>query len=157
MWSLLKTRSRICSQLRIALEEHGEVSMLPQELQQHLRACSSCQNAAADFAKSRALLRNLPSKAVRPGSRFVSRVMAAISAREAELRRSVDTWSVPRLAAIWTWVSAQALLLACTWLYQKPRYTAPPSADSGAESLLESSPAPANPDDVLVSRVETQQ
>jgi hypothetical protein len=158
MWSLLKVKNNACLQLRNSLEERGDVAALPQALQQHLRACASCQTAADDFAKSRALLRAVAPRTAVAGAWFVPRVMAAISAREAELRRSLDTWSVlPRLAAKLSWVSALALLLACTWLYERPRSTPNSSNDTAFESLLDSSSPSAGQDDVLASHLETQQ
>jgi hypothetical protein len=83
--------------------------------------------------------------------------MAAISARESELRRSVDAWIVvPKLARRLTWVSALALLLAGTWLFGWT--TASTSLKPGATDITgEPVPdyaAPANNDDLLLSLAE---
>jgi hypothetical protein len=158
MWNVLKRKSQICDQLRDSLEERSDLAALSRELQLHLQACGACQTTVSQFEMSRGVLRNLSSRTAEPGAWFVSRVMAAISAREAELRRSLDTWSVlPRLAARLSWVSALALLLACTWLYEKPRSAPNGSNDGTTESLLDPSSVSAAPDDVLVSHLETPQ
>jgi hypothetical protein len=81
--------------------------------------------------------------------------MAAIAAKESEARQSLDAWvAVPRLAARLTWLSALALLVASTWLYQLPKST-PKSGNnnSGIESLFDSSQSGA-PDDVLPTTME---
>jgi hypothetical protein len=80
--------------------------------------------------------------------------MSAIAAREAELRRTLDTWSfIPRLAAKFAWVSALALMLAGTWLYERPKVASHQNDTNAGESLFESSPSSA-PDDLLASVVE---
>jgi hypothetical protein len=156
MWSLLQGKSEACEALHSALEDQGDTVGLPRNLQQHLQGCRACQNAVDEIVMSRALLGLLPSRAPAPTPWFASRVMAAILAREAELRRSLDTWSVlPKLAARLTGVCALALLLASTWWYERPR-PVPGSTDATVESLFDSPPAPASQDDVLVSRLETQ-
>ena len=158
MWNLLGKRQNMCSRLVGLLEDKGDVATLPASLQEHLGSCSACQAAMDDFLMSRALLGAVQSPALEPGPWFVPRVMAAISARDAELRRSLDTWSVlPKLAARLSWVSALALLLAGTWLYQKPISTPANPPDSTMESLLDTSQTPSVQDDILGSHLEREQ
>lgn len=136
MWNLLRMRKKQdeCSQLRDALENVADVAALSSAQQEHLAACRACQEASSDISASRIVLRDVPARAGSPGPWFAPRVMAAIAARESELRQSLDAWAaVPRLAARLTWFSALALLVASTWLYQLPK-SAP---ISGNESLVE--------------------
>ena len=98
----------------------------------------------------------LPSTATMAGPWLVPRVMAAIAARKEELTRAADTWTfLPKLAARLTWASAVALLLASTWLYQKPISTSakPMLTDITGEPLVDTTTPPTN-DDVLVSLAE---
>jgi hypothetical protein len=158
VWSLLKPKSRECRKLRSSLEDLGDVSGLTLDLKRHLQNCSACQTAVDEFLMIPALLRGLPSRATAPAPWFVPRVMTAISAREAELRRSPDAWSIlPRLAARLSWVSAVALLLTFTWLYGRPTTAPNNSNDSAFESLFDTSTSSAGPDDLLASHMETQQ
>jgi hypothetical protein len=84
---------------------------------------------------------------------FAPRVMAAIVAREAELRQSIDTWAiVPKLAWRLTWVSAVALVLASTWFLQRPAVAPPVATDITGEPVQYS--APVTNDDVLMSLAE---
>jgi predicted anti-sigma-YlaC factor YlaD len=153
MWSLLKKDKDDCSRLRGALEVNPSAAALAPPLREHLAACEDCQRALDEQSASRELLRALPSRSLEPSPWFAPRVMAAIAARESELRRSLDTWAVlPRLAARLTWVSALALLVAGTWLYEVPRSAPQKSAtDTSVESLFDSAPtqAPAPQDDLL--------
>jgi hypothetical protein len=159
MWNLLRKKQDDCSSLRNLLETKGDIAFLTPGLQTHLKACADCQSAIDEFQTSRTLLRDLPSAGTQASPWFVSRVMAAIAARESELRRSVETWTVvPRLAARLTWISALALLLAGTWLYEMPRSSQPKSSsDITAESLFDASPSIAAQDDVLANQVEKPQ
>jgi len=81
--------------------------------------------------------------------------MAAIAAKESELRQSLEAWAaVPRFAARLTWVSALALalLLASTWLYKSPQAAPNVAQNSGSQSTVESlfdSPQSSATDDVL--------
>jgi hypothetical protein len=116
----------------------------------HLSACAECQTAAEDILAVRNLVEEIPARAAEPGPWFAPRVMAAIAARESELRQSLEAWAaVPRLAARLTWLSALALLLASTWLYQLPRSTPNSSNGAGVESLFDSPQSSAAPDDIV--------
>jgi hypothetical protein len=82
--------------------------------------------------------------------------MAAIRARDSELRRSADAWTVvPRLARRLTWVSALALLLAGTWLFGWTASTTwkPVATDITGEPVPDYA-APANNDELLLSLAE---
>ena len=170
MWSLFKNRPSECKVFHERLEDAASgspaatelsdfLSAMPAELKTHANGCADCRSAAQDLLAARALLRDLPSRADLGGASFSSRVMAAIAVRKVELARAGDAWTlVPGLAAKLTWASAVALLLASTWLYERPR-TAPPKpvlTDITGEPLNETSP-PANNDDVLLSLVERPQ
>jgi hypothetical protein len=156
MFNLLRVRKSLnqCSRLREALEgSAGDLATLSAAQREHLAACPECQEAADVFIMSRSIVQDAHSRAAEPGPWFAPRVMAAIAAREAELRGSLDAWAaVPRLAARLTWVSALALLLASTWLYESPRraQTAANNSQGGIESLFDAGQSP-GPDDVLPS------
>jgi hypothetical protein len=79
--------------------------------------------------------------------------MAAILARESELRRSIDAWTiVPKLARRLTWISALALVLAGTWFLGRPASMPlkPAATDMTGEPVLDTTP-PLNNDDLLLS------
>src|SRR5260370_14819167 len=89
-------------------------------------------------------------RAALPEPWFAPRVMAAITARESELRESLEAWAaVPRLAARLTWLSALALLLASTLLYQLPKST-PRYGNESAETLFDSPQTYAPQEDVML-------
>ena len=143
-----------CSGVREALENAPQdtsgLPVLSPEQQQHLASCPDCQATADERLMSRFLFRSLR-PASPPDAWFPTRVMAAIAAREADLRRSLEMWAVlPRLAARLTWVSALALLLMGTWVFESPRFARNSSNQPASESLFESSQSQ-TPDDVLIS------
>jgi hypothetical protein len=152
MWNLPKKQKihNACTNLLDVLENAADVAALSASQREHLAACADCQELADAIFIGRSVLREVP-PAAPPGPWFAPRVMAAIGARDAELRQSMDTWAaVPRLAQRLTWVSALALLLASTWLYQTPRHSqSAANKNQGAfESLFDASQSP-TPDDVL--------
>ena len=156
MFNLLRMKKsqNECSRLREALDDSaGDLAALSPAQREHLAACAECQEAADVFIMSRNVMREMPPRVAEPGPWFAPRVMAAIAAREAELRGSLDAWAaVPRLAARLSWVSALALLLASTWLYESPRraQTAASNNQGTIESLFDSTQS-TGPDDVLPS------
>jgi hypothetical protein len=155
MWNVLSTgkKSRECRNLRDILESAAKVSELSAAQQKHLAACPECQEGADDILMTRTILGDMPRHGELSAPWFAPRVMAAIAAKESELGQSPDAWAaVPRLAARLTWVSAVALLLASTWLYQLPRHTqtAANSNQGSIESLFDSAQSGA-PDDILPS------
>ncbi len=155
MWNPLSTRkkSKDCRSLRDLLEGTSEVSALSAAQQKHLAACPECQEVADDIWAARTILGDLPRHAEVSAPWFAPRVMAAIAAKESELRQSLEAWAaVPRFAARLTWVSALALLLASTWLYESPKAAPSVAQNSAAQTSVESlfdSPQSAATDDVL--------
>src|ERR1700687_272095 len=159
MWNLLGMRKNQgeCNRMRDALENRRDATALSSAQQAHLAACHQCQSASSDISMTRTLLRDVPARAASPGPWFAPRVMAAISARESELRASLETWAaVPRLAARLTWISGLALLLASTWLYESPRFTQNAGKQETVESLFDS-PQSSPPQDDVVLPLETAQ
>lgn len=154
MFNLLgmKKNRKECDRVLDALENGAEgVTALSAAQREHLAGCADCQDAVDAFSVSRSVLQELPARPEEPGPWFAPRVMSAIAAREAELRQSLDAWAaVPRLAARLTWVSALALLLASTWLYESPKH-APASQSQGAIESLFDAAQPAAPDDVVLT------
>ena len=160
MWSLLRENREDCRQFREALEGDARAEVLGPTLREHAATCSDCAAMAEEVLASRALLRALAgSPAATPGPWFAPRVMAAIAGRELQLRQSLDAWvAVPKLAASLTWACALALLLASTWLYERPRSTPKPGAAGTVESLFDPPPASsATQDDILISQLEKVQ
>jgi hypothetical protein len=155
MWRLLKRNREECSRLLESLETASEVDAISPKLTAHAASCAACQTASEDLIASRKLLAALPRRAETAGSWFASRVMAAIAARESELMRSVEAWTVlPKLAARLTWISALALLLTTTWLVGRPPAATPARpvlTDLAGDPVVENVPAPVNNDEVLVS------
>ena len=159
MWDLLRIRKKPdeCGRLRDALESAADTPALSRAQQEHLAACPQCQVVADDIVMSRALLREVPARAALPGPWFAPRVMAAIAARESELRQSLEAWAaVPRLAARLTWLSALALLLASTWLYQQPKFTPRSGNETVAESLFDSPQSSSSQDDAVLPQERAQ-
>jgi hypothetical protein len=153
MKSLLNKRRAECHHFQSQLEDAAGAA--PDALKAHAATCSDCRSAAANIIEARALLAELPSHAAMAGPWFAPRVMSAIAARKAELGRAADTWTfLPKLAARLTWASTVALLLASTWLYQKPVSTSakPVPTDITGEPLVDTT-TPTN-DDVLVILAE---
>ena len=160
MWNLLRMRKNQdgCSRLRDTLENVADLAALSSTQQEHLAACPACQEASSDISTSRRIvLRDVPARAASPGPWFTSRVMAAIVARESELRQSLDAWAaVPQLAARLTWLSALALLVASTWLYQLPKPTPISGSESAVESLFDSPQSSAPQEDVVLPLEKAQ-
>jgi hypothetical protein len=152
MLDFLRKKDDECSRFRDSLEEvaSGGAS---REMLEHSAACEDCAAAAEELLESRELLRALPRQTdVRPW--FAPRVMAAIATREAELRQSIDAWTiVPKLAWRLTWVSAVALVLASTWFLQRPAAVPSPVATDITGEPVQYS-APVTNDDVLMSLAE---
>jgi len=167
MKNFLNKRRAECRDFQSQLEDAAEAAPstkkfselfqdAPNALEAHAATCADCRCAAENIFEARALLARLPSTASMAGPWFAPRVMAAIAARKAELTRAADTWTfLPKLAARLTWASAVALLLASTWLYQKPISSSakPVLTDITGEPLVDTTAPPTN-DDVLVSLAE---
>jgi hypothetical protein len=155
MWNPLTQSGKECVRFREALEDAGSWEALSIAEREHVSACADCEAAADELAASREMLSVLP-RQVAVGPWFAPRVMAAIAAREAELRRSIDTWTiVPKVARRLSWLSAVALVLASTWLLGRPASTPliPVATDITGEPVLQTTP-PVNNDDLLLSLAE---
>jgi predicted anti-sigma-YlaC factor YlaD len=157
MWGLVKKNRAECSRFLEALEEAPSADALAGTLAEHAASCEECREASDTVFASGALLKVLPREEEKARPWFAPRVMAAIAAREAELMRAVDTWTLlPKMAARLTWVTAFALLLTTTWLVGRPASTPtrPVLTDLAGDPVVETAPAPVNNDDVLVSLTE---
>ena len=166
MWNLLKNDEE-CRKLRDLLEDSaaarpdaGSIRELSEAMsaatQTHIAACVSCQEAAQDLLATREIFKGVASFAAKERPWFANRVMAAIAARERELSEAASTWLVvPRFASRVAMASGAVLLLASTWLYERPLSTSGQQASTLAaqESLFEA-PPPMNQDDVLVPAQE---
>jgi hypothetical protein len=160
MWDLLRTKKNQeeCRRLGDALGATAEIRALSSSQREHLAACPDCQAAADDILMSRTILREVPARAALPGPWFAPRVMAAIAARESELRQSLEAWAaVPRLAARLTFASAVVLLLASTWLYERPKPVPTSAANQSVVESLFDSPPYAGPQDDLAMPLEKAQ
>ncbi len=100
----------------------GLLAQLPDGARRHANVCRDCRGAAAELLEVRSMFQHKDNGA-EPGPYFLTRVMAAITDREAEVERSSQTWAaVPRLAYRLSVLASLTLLLAGGWLYQQPRH-----------------------------------
>lgn len=167
MWNLLKKTGSECSSTQDALERAALrnssahtiqelIEELPAARREHLGACGHCHKAAENLVAARRIFHGVASAAKPERPFFVSRVMAAIAAKERELMELVNPWSeVPRFATKLAWISAVLLLAGTTWFYEK-HASEPPRSSSGdatQDSIFET-PVPPSQDDVLISMVE---
>jgi hypothetical protein len=152
MWDFMKKQEDECSRFRDSLEEVASVGA-SREMLEHSASCEDCAAAAEELLESRELLRALPRESSPRMAWFAPRVMAAIAAREAELRQSFDAWSaIPKFALRLTWIAALALVLAGTWFLQRPNLpTKPTATDLTGEPV---NAPPTTNDDVLMSLAE---
>jgi len=177
MWNKFEKQTALCGEYREALEdlrvgigkEEGAAelkSSLSVETMAHAEICESCVEAGEIFWESRALLAGHSADALPEGSAelrpwFATRVMAKIAEREAELRTASAEWSgaVTRLASRLAWVSALALVVAGTLVYdpQPQRESSAMVSQTPGEApqyLFDSTAAPSNVDDALAGPVE---
>jgi hypothetical protein len=166
MWNLLKSNEE-CRKLRDLLEESAAVlpeavrveelsKSWPAAQRNHLAACASCREAAQALFSTQEIFKGVGSYSDVARPWFATRVMAAIAARERELAEAATTWlAVPKFASRLAMASGALLLVASTWLYERPLPTPTQQASALAaqESLFEAPPA-ANQDDVLVNMQE---
>jgi hypothetical protein len=165
MLSLFRRKKEACGNFLDTLNDTVNTATLQEFLaaaphrRAHAASCEDCRIAAGEFLAARALLSAMPSQADRSRPWFASKVMAAIAARETDVRRLATAWTlVPRLASRLACISALAILVAGTWLYRKP-VSSPPSqraTEASVESIFETSPAP-HQDDVFSGTVEKNQ
>jgi hypothetical protein len=163
MWNLVKKHDEDCTKLRNLLEESAAArpeavnvkelcEVLPAAQRNHIDACGSCQEATRDLLATREIFKGVGSTREMARPWFANRVMAAIAARERELSKVASMWlAVPKLASRLAVASGALLLVASTWLYERPLAAPNQQASTLAaqESLFES-PPPANQDDLLV-------
>jgi hypothetical protein len=166
MWYLKgKARSQ-CDATRDALEHSGDAecaassaapsdvgARLSEAQRAHLNSCGECRIFADELRETRRLLSS-ELFGPQPGPFFMKRVMARIADREAQMEeRETQTWAaVPRLAYRLSVIASLALLIAGSWLYQRPAQRGTitlAAADQHSEGLVDGgTPAP---DDVLVN------
>src|SRR5579863_9356822 len=149
MWDRLKRQDDECSRFRDSLEEvaSGGAS---REMLEHSAACEDCAAAAEELLESRELLRALPRESSPAMPWFAPRVMAAIAAREAELRQSFDAWSaIPKLALRLTWISAFALTLGGTGCIERQSVPTKRARDMKGEPMQNEEPVTNN--DLIMS------
>ncbi len=167
MWNLLKKSDEECRKVRDLLEDSAAArpeAVSIQELsealsaaaQTHIGACVGCQEAAQDLLATREIFKGVASNSEIERPWFATRVMSAIAARERELSQAASTWlAVPRFASRLALASGALLLVASTWLYERPLSAPSQQARNLAaqESLFEALPT-VNQDDVLVPTQE---
>ncbi|MFI5057623.1 MAG: anti-sigma factor family protein [Candidatus Acidiferrales bacterium] len=166
MLSLFERKNKACSAFLDTLTHTVNTATLQEfmagaalEHSAHTASCEDCRDALEEFLDARALLSALPSQVEISRPWFASKVMAAIAARESEVRRLATAWTVvPRLASRLACISALAILVAGTWLYRNP--VSSPSGQTATEASVESifeSSLPSHQDDVFSSTVEKNQ
>ena len=171
MWNLLKTSDDECTKLQDSIEEAAAVRpaaasvetlsevLSPAECA-HLASCEKCREAAQDLLATREIFRGVGSATEMARPWFATRVLAGIAARERELAEAASTWlAVPKFASRLALASGALLLVASTWLYERPS-TVPakqPAAAASQEYLFEAPQPPMNQDDVLISLAEQNQ
>jgi len=133
--------------------------LLPQQAHSHAADCASCKAALEDFLEARQALTPMRGTIHEPGPWFVSRVMAAIQAKERELEEQAEgVWvSVMRLAPRLAAIAAVLLVFGGTWAMElhRAQHSRQPQMQP-AEGLFESAPGPANDDIVALNYEETQ-
>ncbi len=163
MWNLLKKNSEECSKLQDLLEDSAAVRPSAKSVEElreafspaernHIASCENCREAAQDLLATREIFKGAASSAVVERPWFATRVMAAIAARERELSEAASTWlAVPKFASRLALASGALLLVASTWLYERPlpALNTQSSSLSAQESLFEAPPARSQ-DDMLV-------
>lgn len=123
----------------------------------HLQSCQDCRLAMDAWLVARQSMQHLARLSEAAPPWFAARVMAAITAREEDLRPAAAWIAVPRFAARLAWAAGALLFLASTWLYQKPLAipsAAPPT--SASEGLFDTQPPQVTQDEVLVSLAERE-
>lgn len=168
MWDLLNKRDEQCELLLALLEDpsaaHARarsvvelLEAMPAPQRTHVVACQSCRDAVRDVFEAREIVRGVVPQAQEPGPWFVTRVMAAITAKEKELSEVTKTWlAVPRFASRLALASCAILLVASTWVFesQSSAPVKPATTLSPQESLFEAPQSSPNQDDILISMAE---
>jgi hypothetical protein len=168
MWNRMRHLGDECGRFRTSLEDsavapHASESVdellaaMPSMARNHFAECLGCQEVAQDLLTARRALKEAVPEAFEPGPWFAGRVIAAIAVRERAIGEAARTWLVvPRFASRLAVASGALLLVASTWLYERPLPAPSQQASSLAaqESLFES-PPPMNQDDVLINLQES--
>jgi hypothetical protein len=167
MWNPMKRQGDECDRSRTLLENSALrrgasesverlLQAMPPIARTHFAACPDCREAAQDLVTAREILEVAAPGAFEPGPWFAGRVMGAIAVREKEFEEAAHTWLVvPRFASRLALASGALLLVASTWLYERPsteQISQP--AVAAPEYLFEAPPPPMNQDDVLISMAE---
>jgi len=165
MWLFSRGFKSECAEFHDALEHVSNVdeialngvavqsllAQLPERARQHANVCGDCRSAAGELLEVRSMFQHEDNGA-EPGPYFLTRVMAAITDREAELEKASQTWAaVPRLAYRLSVLASLSLLVAGGWLYQQPRHVSVVGVSTAQnnEGLVEGSSA--TPDDFLLN------
>jgi hypothetical protein len=121
------------------------------EARAHVARCAGCREAVEQFAETRNLLRPLTEKQAEPGPWFVTRVMAAIAAREQDEEREGVWVNVRRLGPRLVAVCTLLLVLGGTWAIRVRHTEVEQSkADGYGEALFEPGGAASFNDDVMI-------
>jgi hypothetical protein len=168
MWNVLNKRDEECEHLLDLLDDPSAapararsvaelLEALPAAQRTHVDVCQNCRDTVRDVFEAREMVRGVVPQAQEPGPWFVTRVMAAIAAKEKELSEVTKTWlAVPRFASRLALASCALLLVASTWVFESRSATSvkQPSVVP-AESLFEAPQPSANQDDILISMSES--
>jgi hypothetical protein len=154
MWLFTKRTSKECEDVRDLLEcDNGQhegngiaaigtlLARLPECARNHVKECKDCRTFAEELLEVREMFDG-ESTGPRPGPYFLARVMAVISEREAELEKTAQTWAaVPRLGYRFSLLASLTLLIAGSWLYQRPQQRVTvagiTTAEQSSEGLVE--------------------
>lgn len=160
MWNLKKSNFTECDSVQDVLQYEMDaagnastvtpivalgtlLAKLPAPARDHVAACSDCRIFAEELFEVRDMFQAIPA-GPQPGPFFLKRVMASIASREAELERKAQTWAaVPRLASRLSVLASLTLLIAGSWLYERPAQpstVAGISAEQYSEGLVDGSP-----------------
>lgn len=122
---------------------------------EHFLGCDDCRAATEAWLRVRGSLLDRPKVAASPSPWFPARVMTAIAAKEEEMRPAAAWIAVPRFASRLVWAAAALLVVASTWVYQKPpvRISRPPAMNA-SEGIFDAQSPPVTEDEVLVSLAE---
>lgn len=169
MWTAKKNITMNCEATQDALEREttgpaseGVVALgtllvrLPDSVREHVNSCSDCRVFADELLEVRGMFIG-SLKGPEPGPFFLQRVMASIASRELEFERKTQTWAaVPRLAYRLSVLASLTLLIAGSWLYERPTQptsVAGMSAEQSPEGLIEGG-NPVVQDDFLLNTAD---
>jgi hypothetical protein len=131
------------------------LARLPQNVRKHVNVCTDCRIFADELVEVRGMFQG-EIGGPQPGPYFLARVMSSIAEREGRLEQSAQTWAaVPRLAYRLSVLASLTLLIAGSWLYQRPSRTSSVASASAetSEGLVEGSGS-AIQDDFLLNAAD---